>query len=301
MTQKQLLIPYGACDGRLVHISDVERGLGCGCTCPVCSEELIAKKGLKRVHHFSHQGDCNPETLAHAIGKSLLRDRLSKALETGAPVELSWSCHTCGSSHYGNVLERASRVEEEYNLGPCRPDLVLLGRLDRPTSLLEIVVTHGPEDYVKLFAKDRNIPIFEFPIETGEDLRALRNASPIPVRCDRCLRPKCPGCTQPMYEKFLEITPTLCWNCSRPMKAARIVVANLLIDPDYFTDQERNLARQNGAILEKKYSGSVLDTYTANSCPSCSSFIGQNYIHEIYQDADEIAQTRVGFGCPDCL
>ena len=32
-------------DGKLVHISEVEKGKACGCRCPACNEPLIARKG----------------------------------------------------------------------------------------------------------------------------------------------------------------------------------------------------------------------------------------------------------------
>lgn len=51
--------PYGLKDGRLVHVQDVEKGLKCGCICPTCKVNLIAKKGYKRIHHFAHQCDDN--------------------------------------------------------------------------------------------------------------------------------------------------------------------------------------------------------------------------------------------------
>lgn len=47
-------IPYALQEDQLVHISDVESGLKCNCTCPGCGSKLIARKGSKKVHHFAH-------------------------------------------------------------------------------------------------------------------------------------------------------------------------------------------------------------------------------------------------------
>ena len=44
-------------EGHVVSIADVPSGLACNCTCPGCGEPLIAKKGKKRSHHFSHSND----------------------------------------------------------------------------------------------------------------------------------------------------------------------------------------------------------------------------------------------------
>ena len=40
---------------RLVHIDEVERGLACNCICPCCEQRMIANKGEKNQHYFSHE------------------------------------------------------------------------------------------------------------------------------------------------------------------------------------------------------------------------------------------------------
>lgn len=44
--KKQHLL-YGIRNNKLVHISEVEKGIKCDCTCPACKGRLIAKKGIK--------------------------------------------------------------------------------------------------------------------------------------------------------------------------------------------------------------------------------------------------------------
>lgn len=41
-------------NGETVHISEVQRGGACGCVCPACGDELIARKGSEVKHHFAH-------------------------------------------------------------------------------------------------------------------------------------------------------------------------------------------------------------------------------------------------------
>lgn len=50
-----LNLTYAQKNEKLVHVSEVERGLKCGCVCPACGEVLIARKGNKVVHHFAHK------------------------------------------------------------------------------------------------------------------------------------------------------------------------------------------------------------------------------------------------------
>ncbi|MEM9849493.1 MAG: hypothetical protein AAF847_16520, partial [Bacteroidota bacterium] len=48
-----MLLPYGKKDIHLIHISEVESGLGTY-RCPYCDGLLLAKKGKQMAHHFAH-------------------------------------------------------------------------------------------------------------------------------------------------------------------------------------------------------------------------------------------------------
>lgn len=48
-------IPFGLlASGELVDVSEVERGLKCGCLCPDCRSPLVARQGEINIHHFAH-------------------------------------------------------------------------------------------------------------------------------------------------------------------------------------------------------------------------------------------------------
>ncbi len=52
-----MLIPFGLKYDKYHDISEVERGRACGCVCPSCKQNLVAKKGPnpeKMIHHFAH-------------------------------------------------------------------------------------------------------------------------------------------------------------------------------------------------------------------------------------------------------
>ena len=44
-------------NGIMVHVDDVPRGLECGCTCPRCHEQLLARHGEKNTHGFAHHSE----------------------------------------------------------------------------------------------------------------------------------------------------------------------------------------------------------------------------------------------------
>lgn len=65
-------------NGEYVSINEVESGLKCNCRCIDCKKVLIAKKGKKNRHHFSHfnhlDKECSycPETIIHKIAKDVI-------------------------------------------------------------------------------------------------------------------------------------------------------------------------------------------------------------------------------------
>lgn len=68
----------GIKDGKYIHIKDIpmsEKGLACGCVCPICGGKLVANKGEKNTHHFKHHAkNCGAtnETILHKRAKELL-------------------------------------------------------------------------------------------------------------------------------------------------------------------------------------------------------------------------------------
>ena len=77
-------------DGKPVHVDSVPNGLSCGCKCPHCDGELIAKNGVdnKRAHHFSHMdgADCvgAVESAVHCLAKEILKESLCVQLPNDA-------------------------------------------------------------------------------------------------------------------------------------------------------------------------------------------------------------------------
>ncbi len=69
---------YAIKDNQLVHISEVDSGLKCNCTCPACGEILIARKGDKVIHHFAHKSTLECEygyqTSLHMAAKQIIYD-----------------------------------------------------------------------------------------------------------------------------------------------------------------------------------------------------------------------------------
>lgn len=69
---------YALKGDRCVHVSEVSRGLACGCHCVGCGQPLLARKGPVRAQHFSHwtHTSCSgaPETALHLAAKQVLSE-----------------------------------------------------------------------------------------------------------------------------------------------------------------------------------------------------------------------------------
>ena len=69
---------YGMKKGKIVSINDVCSGKECDCICPSCGEQLIAKKGKIKIHHFSHTAlkECEYgyETTLHLLAKDIIEN-----------------------------------------------------------------------------------------------------------------------------------------------------------------------------------------------------------------------------------
>lgn len=142
-------IPFGQRpDGRIVEVSQVERGLACNCSCPACGEPLQAKKGAVIAPHFSHLPGSNcstgAETALHLAAKQLVADRRWIRLPE-LPVRVTKPDRQCGLF----VAERDfsdpeawhfDRVALEMALGKRQPDAV--GFASDIAHGIEIRVTH---------------------------------------------------------------------------------------------------------------------------------------------------------------
>ena len=146
-----LRVPFGERDGVLYPPSAVDGGLACGCHCPGCGRQLLAKKGPTQRWHFAHYhggGDKHCyETAVHKMAKQVLL--AARQVELPAWKRISALCDLNHQVHQ-EALERPARPweytqarEEEWMVG-MRPDVVLED--DHPATvplLVEVKVSNA--------------------------------------------------------------------------------------------------------------------------------------------------------------
>ena len=140
----QLTWAIGA-NGEPAHISEVERGLQCRCTCPVCRSDLVAKQGKAQEHHFAHAkgAECADavETALHLAAKDILAKRREIVLPS---VEIAFPHSTRRTVIAPERRYAIESVDVEQKLGSIIPDVI--ARIKGRELLVEITVTHGVDD-----------------------------------------------------------------------------------------------------------------------------------------------------------
>lgn len=134
-------LPYGLKDGKLVHISSVEKGLKCECVCPACESPLIARKGGKTTHHFAHYNgaECSKsiETALHLSAKEIL-EKHKKIHLPKVTVDLNHYTDNWIISEEKYI--EFDEVKLEYRMDKIIPDVLIYVK-GKPL-LIEITVTH---------------------------------------------------------------------------------------------------------------------------------------------------------------
>ena len=167
MTTHSKLI-YALKDGNIVSIADVPSGKKCGCVCPACGDELIARKGQKRMHHFAHRSneDCEYgyESSLHLAAKDIL-SRSEKMVIPPVYVEFPQS---------GKPKELISKerkipiddVELEKRFDDIIPDIVVDSGDEH--FFIEIYVTHPIDDEKLKKLKGKKISTIEIDLSKAE-------------------------------------------------------------------------------------------------------------------------------------
>lgn len=163
MTTHSKLI-YALKDDNIVSIDEVQSGKNCGCVCPACGDELIARKGEKRMHHFAHRSneDCEYgyESSLHLAAKDIL-SRSKKMVIPPIYVEFPQS----GKPKELISMEREISIDDvelEKRFDTIIPDIVVYS--GDKYFFIEIYVSHPIDDEKLEKLKEKNISTIEIDL-----------------------------------------------------------------------------------------------------------------------------------------
>ena len=302
-------------DGDLVKASDADKVSSY--FCPICNNDLTLRKSGKtdfnsKRPHFAHKTltpNCTPETVLHFAFKNLLAKKIQYHIDNSLPLNFSWECNYCSEPHSGNLLKKIRKVYVEYNLTFCQPDIVLFDKDDKVFGVIEIVVTHKPEENVLKYYEDNNIILIQINLTSDQDIDKLESEVLKANTVTTCLNPKCSKCGHFQHKTKIIIIDSSCWKCNKPMKVAImedcLERGSTCIGPDKFTDIEIESARSKGVIIKEHYSKTIGEKYLANTCSHCGTFIGEFYLIEhlsLASDGELTSKTfDEGYHCKHCI
>jgi hypothetical protein len=243
----------------------------------------------------------------------LLTDKIEQHISTQTPLSFSWNCNFCGLKHAGNLLKKAIAVKIEYNLTVCQPDIALIDIDNKVFAVIEVVVTHKPEESVLKYYAENNIILVQINLTSDEDIDNLESKIAQPDLVSICYNPKCKTCGHFQQKKIMTIIDGPCWKCGSTMKVATISSStggivrgsSNHINPSEFTVEEINFAKSRGVLLKTQFSKTVGAKYVANSCAKCGSFAGDFHLFTQYiapAGYGELPSQKfdIGYHCEHC-
>lgn len=161
---------YGIKDGQIVSINGVNSGKTCGCVCPSCGEQLIAKKGEIMIHHFAHAStkDCEYgyETSLHLLAKDIIKNLNHFVLPKEKLNIMYYDPKNKESKNYPGLNDaldiKIDNVEIELPFDNMKPDIVIYS--GEKKYFIEIFVTHKVDDAKREKIKNKLVDTIEINV-----------------------------------------------------------------------------------------------------------------------------------------
>jgi hypothetical protein len=227
--------------------------------CPECKDKLILKKsgktgkGSKRPHfaHYSQSPNCTPEGVLHKSFKILLLEKIKNNIANKTPIGIEWECINCYEKFKGNLIQFATNAKEEYQFEKCRADIALLNVDNTPFAVIEIVVTHKPEEAAVAFYKENKIALIQIDLKSEDDLDKVDAKISNPTSIYYCFNWHCPNNGDYIYQRRAVVFNKSCGN----FHLMRTCVAEIyhffgLHNSVDFTDKEIEFAKSKGIRFE---------------------------------------------------
>lgn len=180
-------------EGTIINITDVDKSLKNKYLCICCGDEMIARKGEIKIHHFAHKhANCNYESYLHTFAKMKFAEVYSKCVKGGIPFYIDYqiikTCNYCKLNpniYDGTCLNEESwanfditkifniiSIEKKHKSGFI-PDVLLESTTNDESIFVEIAVTHECEKN-KINTGNR---IIELNIQCENDISSILRKS----------------------------------------------------------------------------------------------------------------------------
>ncbi|OQP59123.1 hypothetical protein A3860_38810 [Niastella vici] len=85
----------------------------------------------------------------------MLAEKILKHIEQSIPLPFSRDCSECEEMHNGDLTKRIKRVIVEHDMAEVKPDIALLDEADKIIIVIEVIVTHKPNEKALQFYKQK--------------------------------------------------------------------------------------------------------------------------------------------------
>ena len=258
-----------------------------------------------------------PHQQAIAILERLVLDNLGGSLEAAA------NCNQCPEELSINLVEGIADIQREKRVGTVWPDLSLFDRHGDPVTFIEVVDSHAPKRNVHEYALSSGIEVVEVHLRAERGFTGrrrnkaldasltvkarLRELAAERIQIDAhnllCRKPPCKECGTPLPLRTVVISTTDCWKCDQNVRVATGNKDGEGLQPDSFTEEELEFARQNGVTLDRRFSATARHKYLANICTTCDQIQGNWFLYmDPFHDRFNLFETaRSNYGpCDSC-
>ena len=164
----------------------------------------------------------------------------------------------------------------------CQPDIALFDFENKVFAVIEVVVTHKPEEKVLTFYLENNIILIQINLTSEEDIENWKDKISKPDIVEICFNPKCKTCGHFQHKTKMTIVEGPCWKCHSSMKVS-IIEGGMerggsSCGADEFSKEEIEFAKSKGTIIKSHYSKTMHERYLASTCNKCGAFAGNFYL-----------------------
>jgi hypothetical protein len=278
-------------------------------TCVACQEAVLLRAGSQRRPHFAHRLAVNcsaGETVLHATAIRVLSDAVSAAIVAELPYPIHTWCEICDSAGVGDLAKhRGAHLEINKALSPVvRPDLTMVDSTGKPRYVIEVIVTHAPEEAALSAIKQAELPVIcVWP--TWDTIHHLRNGLSEEGRrtpgsntgfhrvidgpCSHPRHPRhrvgpCANCGDESRAVGVELGSLDCYRCQRPMPVLDVIdfdgqhLHTITASASSLVGVQ-DIARELGVLLRMTSSKTAGTAYLMHHCPSCEAKSGDFFVY----------------------
>jgi hypothetical protein len=196
---------------------------------------------------------------------------LEELVNNNSSLIINWNCSYCSNKYRGNLLQNVKFIKEEYVIKNCRPDIALLDQHNNVLAVIEIVVTHKPEENVVKLYNNNKIILLQINLYSDRDLLNIKTKLENPDTIDICLNENCLQFSEYLMTRKLQIIYQKCNKCHLLIKACYVELEYAFgsIKSNKMLENEIDYAKEKGVVFEdsiKTYDNKKETLFVCSNC-----------------------------------